>query len=400
MILRSRLPVVFILLTLVIDAMGVGLILPVMPELIKSVAGGDLANAAIWGGVLATVFAVMQFLFGPVLGGLSDRFGRRPVLLVSMATIALDYVVMALAGTLWLLFLGRLVGGILAATQSIAAAFMADISRPEDKAANFGLLGAAFGVGFVLGPLVGGLMATFGPRAPFYAAAALAALNFAIGLFVLPETVTQSNRRRFNWRRSNPFGVFKHLGKLPDVSRLLLLFFLYEFAFFVYPAVWAYFTLERFGWTPQMVGISLASFGVSIAIVQGLLIRKVLAWFGTRGTVVFGLLFSAIAFFVLAILQDGFLALMFTPFSALGVVVTPALQSMASSRVGDDQQGELQGAITSVRAVAVILSPLVMTQTFALFTRNEAMYLPGAPFLLSLGIMAICMVVFLTRRRG
>lgn len=399
MIAKQRLPIAFILLTLVIDAMGIGLIMPVMPELIKSVAGGDLANAAIWGGLLTTIFAIMQFLFSPFLGNLSDRFGRRPLLLASMATMALDYLVMALAGTLWLLFVGRLVGGILAATQSIAAAFMADISRPQDKAANFGLLGAAFGVGFVLGPLIGGLMATFGPRAPFYAAAALAAVNFCIGYFVLPETLSRQSRRPFDWRRANPLGAFRHLGKLPDVRRILLVFFIYELAFFVYPSVWAYFALERFGWDARMVGLSLASFGISIAIAQGLLIKRLLAWLGTRGTVLFAFTMSALTFLVLAFLENGLIALLITPLTALGVVATPALQAMGSQRVGDDQQGELQGAITSVQAVAVILSPLLMTQIFAYFTRHEEVYLPGAPFLLSLALMIVCVVLFQSRRR-
>ncbi len=399
MIAKQRLPIAFILLTLVIDAMGIGLIMPVMPELIKSVAGGDLANAAIWGGLLTTIFAIMQFLFSPFLGNLSDRFGRRPLLLASMATMALDYLVMALAGTLWLLFVGRLVGGILAATQSIAAAFMADISHPQDKAANFGLLGAAFGVGFVLGPLIGGLMATFGPRAPFYAAAALAAVNFCIGYFVLPETLSKQSRRPFDWRRANPLGAFRHLGKLPDVRRILLVFFIYELAFFVYPSVWAYFALERFGWDARMVGLSLASFGISIAIAQGLLIKRLLAWLGTRGTVLFAFTMSALTFLVLAFLENGLIALLITPLTALGVVATPALQAMGSQRVGDDQQGELQGAITSVQAVAVILSPLLMTQIFAYFTRHEEVYMPGAPFLLSLALMIVCVVLFQSRRR-
>ncbi len=200
----KTLPILFILITVVIDAMGIGLILPVMPDLIREVNGGDLANAAVWGGILSTVFAVMQFLFGPVVGNLVDRFGRRPVLLVALFVMALDYLVMAVAGTIWLLLLGRIVGGITAATQSTASAYMADISKPEDKAANFGLIGAAFGVGFVIGPLIGGILGEYGTRAPFYAAAALAAANMAFGWFVLPETVTDRIRRPFQLAPRQP----------------------------------------------------------------------------------------------------------------------------------------------------------------------------------------------------
>ena len=395
--MKSRLPVVFIFATLVIDAMGIGLIIPVMPSLIRDVTGGDLANAAIWGGILSTSFAVMQFLFGPVVGNLSDRFGRRPVLLFSMGAMAIDYVVMALAGTIWLLFAGRIFGGILAATQSTANAFMADISKPEDKAANFGLLGAAFGIGFVLGPLIGGVLAGIDTRAPFWAAALIAALNFTLGYFVLPETVTDRIRRPFEWRRANPFGAFRYIGRLPGVGRLLLLFFLYEFAFFVFPAIWAYFTQARFGWGEGMIGVSLASFGIAIAVVQGLLMRPILKTFGHRGTILFGFGFNLASFLFLAVVTNGTIALIMTPLTALGAITTPALQAMASHRVGDDQQGELQGAITSIRSIAVILSPLVMTQTFAIFT---PLGYPSTPFLLSAVIMTLCIVVFLTRKRG
>lgn len=394
-----RLAKTFILLTLVIDAMGIGLILPVMPDLIRDVTGGDLSTAAIWGGVLTFVFAVMQFFFGPLIGNISDRFGRRPVLLVSLAIIAADYLVMAVAGSLWLLFAGRVVGGIFSATQSTASAFMADISKPEEKAANFGLVGAAFGVGFVLGPLIGGVLGELGPRAPFYAAAILAALNCVFGFFVLPETVTDAIRRPFSWIRANPFGAFYVLGRMPEVGRLLVLFFLYEFAFFVYPAIWAYFTAARFGWEPGMIGISLASFGIAMAVVQGGLIRVILRVLGDRGTVLYGFAFNALAFLVLAFIQTGWVALVFTPITALGAVVTPALQAMASRRVGDDQQGELQGAITSVRSVAVIFSPLAMTQIFAIYTSGDGPYLPGAPFLLSMVLMGVCAAVYVTRRR-
>jgi DHA1 family tetracycline resistance protein-like MFS transporter len=395
-----RLPVVFILITVMIDAMGVGLIIPVMPDLIREVTGGDLANAALWGGVLTTVFAVMQFLFGPVIGNLSDRFGRRPVLLISLVVMAADYVVMAVAGTMWLLLLGRIVGGITSATQATASAYMADISDPDKKAQNFGLVGAAFGLGFVIGPLLGGLLGEWGTRAPFWAAAALAGANAVLGYFVLRETVTDTIRRPFEWRRANPFGAFKSLGELPGLGRLFSVFFLYQVAFFVYPAVWAYYGQARFGWNAGMIGLSLGLFGIMMAVVQGGLIRLILARLGERGTVIYGLVFDVFAFGALAFVTSGTVALILTPLAALGAVITPALQGIMSKAVGVKRQGELQGALTSVGAIAMIVSPMVMTGVFAQYTRAEAdVFFPGAPFLLSLALIVVALVVFLIPRR-
>ncbi|UWQ34944.1 TCR/Tet family MFS transporter [Leisingera sp. M527] len=379
-----------------IDAMGIGLIMPVMPGLITGVQGGSLAQAAVWGGVLSTVFAVMQFLFSPVLGSLSDAVGRRPVLLVSLFVMALDYLIMALAGTMWLLLLGRILGGITAATHSTAGAYIADISPPEKKAANFGMLGAAFGAGFVLGPLMGGLLGELGTRAPFYAAAVLVLVNFAFGWFVMGETVQDKNRRSFDWRRANPFGAFRAVGRIPGIKPLLWVYFLYSVAIYVYPAIWAYFTLERFGWQPQVIGLSLAVYGISMALVQGWLLRYTVIWFGERRTVIWGQLFDFIAFGILAFISSGTLALLLIPVSALGAVVQPALQGMMAQAVEDNQQGELQGVVTAVNALAMILSPLMMTAVFARFTGEGAgLYLPGAPFLLALLMMAIGCVVFL-----
>ncbi|AGI69413.1 putative class C tetracycline resistance protein [Octadecabacter antarcticus 307] len=389
----------FILITLTLDAMGIGLILPVMPDLIREVNGGTLGTAAIWGGILATTFAVMQFIFGPILGSLSDRYGRRPVLLISLLVMTIDYLVMAVAGSIWLLFLTRVIGGITAATMATASAFIADISKPEEKSANFGLIGAAFGMGFVLGPVVGGLLGEFGTRAPFYAAAALGTANLIFGYYVLPETVTDSIRRPFSLRRANPFGAFKALGQLDGVRRLIFLVFLYEFAFIVYPATWAYFTKEAFGWSPGMVGASLALFGIGIAIVQGVLIRPALRRFGERGTIIYGITFNFLAFVVLTQITTGWVALAFIPLTALGAVVTPALQGLMSQRAGDDQQGELQGVISSAKSMAMIFSPLVMTQLFWAYTNDVGSYFPGAAFALSAGVMIACMMVFLGRPR-
>lgn len=396
-----RLPLIFVIATTVIDSMGVGLILPVLPSLLREVADIPLADAALYGGVLVTAFAFMQFIFGPIIGALSDRYGRRPIMLISLLVMALDYIVMALAGAFWILLVGRMIGGVAAATQSTAYAFMADISKPEEKAARFGIIGAAFGMGFVFGPLLGGLLAEFGTRAPFYAAAALAALNLVFGYFVMPETLKDENRRPLSLARANPFGAFKNISTSPLLRRLLVLFFLYQVAFMVYPSIWAYYTEARFGWEPRMIGLSLAAFGIAMAIVQGGLIRYILRWLGDRGTILYGLAFNFFAFIILAFVESGFLAIIFIPLTALGAVVTPAVQGMMSRATSDNSQGELQGVLSSTSALATIISPLIMTQIFAAFAREDAAYfLPGAPFLLSMVLMVLCAVVFLATPRA
>ena len=393
----SRLPIVFIVITLMLDAMGVGLILPVMPALIAEIHGGTVGNAAVWGGLLSTAFAVMQFLFGPVVGGLSDRYGRRPVLLISLGFMCLDYVMMAFAGSIGLLFITRVLGGITAATYSTATAYIADVSPPDQKSANFGLVGAAFGIGFVFGPAIGGALAEFGTRAPFVAAAALAGANMLFGYMVLPETVTDSIRRKFEWRRANPVGALLKLSELPGVTRLIALFFLYEFAFIVYPSVWAYYTTAQFGWQPGRIGLSLALFGIGIALVQGVLMRPALRRFGERTTIIYGMVFNLLAFCTLALVSNGWVALGFIPLTALGAVVTPALQGLMSKSAAADQQGELQGLVSSAKAMATILAPVAMTQLFFAFTTPGRPFFPGAPFVLSAALMVVCLVVFLAR---
>lgn len=402
--MRTRLPFVFILMTILIDAIGVGLILPVTPQLIEEVTGGPLADAALWGGVLTSAFAVMQFLCGPVIGALSDRFGRRPVLLISLAVMVADYLLMAVAGSIWLLLVGRIVGGLTAATHATAAAFISDISPPERKGQNFGLIGAAFGVGFILGPVIGGLLGELGTRAPFYAAAALAAANLLLGLFVLPETLTDRIRRPFEFRRANPFGALAAIGRLPGLRRMIAVSFLYELSFTVYPATWAYFATARFDWEPGTIGLSLAVFGLAFALVQGGLIRLILPRLGEMWTMLFGLAGSAATFTILAFIRDGDLALVLIPLSALGAVVMPAAQGRMARRTPDSQQGELQGLLASLRAVAMIAGPLAMTGTFFAFTAPGApVYMPGAAFLLSLALVGVCAVILsyplLQRRR-
>ena len=399
--MNKRLAFTFIIITLTIDAMGIGLIIPVMPDLLQQIEGGDLGNAAIWGGILATVFAVMQFIFGPTIGSLSDRFGRRPVLLVSLVIIAVDFIVMGLAHSIWLLVFTRIIGGIAAATQATAAAFISDISTPENRSANFGILGATFGVGFVLGPLMGGLLGEVGLRVPFFAAAALATLNLILGYFVLPETVTDQTRRPFDIKRANPLGALTQIRLIPGLSRFLLVFFLYEFAFYVYPAVWVYYAKAQFGWDSGMLGVSLASFGISVAAVEGILIRRILPWLGERRTIVLGFIFSIGIFVVLGFLTSGFWALLLTPNSALGSVVIPAMHGIFANKAEANQQGEIQGIVSSTQSLAVIFAPLVLTYVFYASTRPDGpIFLPGAPFLLAAAIVGLTLTLFVTRPKG
>ncbi|MFT6451674.1 MAG: DHA1 family tetracycline resistance protein-like MFS transporter [Halocynthiibacter sp.] len=392
----SRLPILFILLTVVLDSIGIGLIFPVMPDLLREVTGADLSHAAIWGGVLATSFAVMQFLFGPIVGNLSDAYGRRPILLIALGAMALDYMLMAVAGTIWLLLIGRLIAGVTAATHSTAAAFMADISAPDERAKNFGLIGAAFGVGFVAGPMIGGLMAGIDTRAPFYAAAALSLGNMIFGYFVMPETVTDRIRRPFSWARANPLNSFRAIGNLPGLGRLLIVFGIYQVAFFVYPAVWAFFGAERFEWGTQMIGVTLTVFGLCMALTQALLVGPAIRLIGARRTVVWGMLLDLVVFTAYGFLTNGMVVLIFIPISALGGIVMPAMQGIMSRKVPDDQQGELQGVMASVAALSMIISPMLMTSVFSNFTRDGApIYLPGAPFYLAGALLAVALMVFL-----
>ncbi len=390
-----RLPIYFIFFTIVLDSMGIGIIMPVMPDLIREVGDMNLSEAALWGGALTAAFAVNQFLFSPTLGSLSDAYGRRPVLLVALLIMALDYLLMALAQTMWLLFIGRIIGGITAATQSTASAYMADISSDEDKAKNFGILGAAFGVGFILGPMLGGLLAEYGSRAPFYAAALLAFLNLLFGYFVLPETVTDSIRRPFEWRRSNPFGAFQQMKKLPGMIPMLSVFLLLSIAFFVYPAIWAYFGRAQFEWDARMVGISLACYGLGIVIIQGALIRLILKRLGERATVMLGMSVHLCTFLIYPFMTQTWHVFAYLPISVFSAVAVPALQGLMSNSVAKNAQGELQGAMASLTAVATIVSPLLMTQVFNYFTNDSApVYLPAAPFLVSAASVCIAFLLF------
>jgi DHA1 family tetracycline resistance protein-like MFS transporter len=391
----DRLPLYFILITVALDAMGIGLIMPVMPDLIREVQGVDLSDAAVWGGILAAVFAVMQFVFSPILGSLSDRFGRRPVLLISMGALALDYVIMALAGTIGWLLVGRVLGGITSATHATANAYMADITKPDERAARFGLLSAAFGVGFVLGPMLGGLLAGLDTRAPFWVAAGLAAANFALGLAVLPESLPRWKRRAFQWARANPLGGLMQIGQLPGLGWMLLMLFFYTVSGYVYPAIWAYFTQAAFGWSTTVVGLSLTAYGVCMVAVQAGLVRPAMVRLGEVRVILWALVLEVVMLGAFSVVGTGWMVWVLIPFAALGSIATPAITGYMSRRAGDDQQGELQGVMASVNALSIVVAPLAMTQVFFWFTREGAVvYFPGAPFVLALLLMGVALGLF------
>ncbi|MEM1297913.1 MAG: TCR/Tet family MFS transporter [Pseudomonadota bacterium] len=390
-------PAFFVFGTVAIDAMGIGIIIPVMPDLLQELSNADIGEAARWGGYLAFSYALMQFMFAPLLGALSDRYGRRPVLMISLATLGVDYLVMAMAPTLWILFIGRIIAGIAGATHSTATAYIADVTPREGRAAAFGLVGAGFGVGFVLGPVLGGVMGEFGTRAPFYAASALAFLNLAYGFVFLPESLSVEKRRRLDFARANPLGALRQLAKLPMVAWFVGVTFLYALSHTVYPSVWSYFTKEAFDWSPSQIGWSLAMVGVGFAIVQMGLIRVFLKWFGEVRTAYLGFLFNMIGLTAIAMVTQGWMLYALLPLIALGDVVKPALVGLMSNRVADDAQGELQGVIASAQSVTTVISPLLMTQVFAIFSTPPGFYLPGAPFLLAALVMVLAALMF---RRG
>ena len=385
----------FVVVTVLIDAMGIGIIIPVMPDLIRELTDLPLGAAALWGGYLSFVYALMQFAFGPTLGNLSDRFGRRPVLLLSLFALAVDYLIMGFAPTLWLLFAGRALAGVAGATHSTANAYMADVSPPDRRAQNFGLIGAGFGVGFVAGPLIGGLAGELGTRAPFFVAAALAMINFAYGALVLPETLAPENRRRFDWRRANPLGAARQIAGMPMVAWFFVAMFLFNLAHFAYPAVWSFYTKEAFAWSNAQIGLSLAIVGISFAVAQGWLIRLILPRLGEAGTAFWGFVLSIAGLVLFGLATEGWMVYAIIPFMGLGALITPAMTALMSRRVPADAQGELQGALSGVLGVTLIISPVLMTQTFGYFTSAGApVYLPGAPFLVAAALMALALVPF------
>ena len=397
---NSKLPIFVIFTTVVLDSMGIGIIIPVMPALFAEVTGTEkISDIAIWGGLLASTFALMQFIFGPILGALSDRYGRKPILLLALFVMAAYYLLMGFAQTLWLLFLGRLIGGITAATHATANAYMADISSPDEKAARFGMLGAGFGLGFVLGPLIGGLLGEWGPRAPFFAAAMLAAANGVLCYFVLEESLKTKNRREFMWYRANPIGAILDLRKFEGIYSLLLVFLLFTIGTSIYAAIWPFFTVERFSWSPGMIGISLTIYGVCFAIVQGVLVRPAIKIWGEKKTIIIGFCFEFSAMVTFAFLTDGKILIILIPLASLGVLAQPAIQAILSKSVGDDRQGAIQGVASSLNAIAMVITPITMTWILAVFSDKTAKYyFPGMPFLFSALMVLLCLFIISRRK--
>lgn len=381
----------FIFITLLIDIMGWGLIIPVMADLIAQLKGIPVNEASTYGALLLSVFAIMQFVFAPVIGNLSDRFGRRPVLLFSLLGFGIDYLVLALAPTFGWLFVGRIIAGITGASFTTATAYIADISPDEtSRAKNFGLIGAAFGLGFVLGPALGALLATWGIRAPFYAAAVLCLLNCLYGYFFLPESLDKANRRPFEWKRANPFGSLKFLTKHPEIGGLAFSFFLIYLGAQAVQGNWNFFTIYRFGWSEKMVGISLAVVGVLVGAVQAGLTRVVNPRIGNERSIYLGLSLYTLGLVLFAFATEGWMMFAFLVPYCLGGICGPSLQSVISGHVPPNQQGELQGALTSLMSLTTIIGPLIMNGTFAYFTSVKApVYFPGVHFLIG----GLCMLL-------
>lgn len=384
----------FIFLTILIDCIGIGIIIPVMPELISELAGVSPNEATSIGGWLMASYAIMQFIFSPVLGGISDKYGRRPVLLISLLGLGIDYVFLSFAPTIAWLFAGRIIAGICGASFTTGMAYIADISSGENRAKNFGMIGVAFGVGFIIGPLLGSLISQFGLKAPFMAAACLSLLNFLYGYFVLPESLAKENRRNFEWKRANPFGSLKHLKKYPSIVGLILVMFFMYLAGQTMPSIWAFYTTYRFGWDEAMNGYSLAFVGVSVAFVQGGLVGYSLKKLGTAKSVYYGLLMNLSGFILFAFANEPWMMFAFTMVYACGGIGPPALQGIISNDVPPNEQGELQGVLTSLQSLTTILNPLIMTNLFYYFTTSKApFYFPGVAFALSAFLIGIALTI-------
>ena len=372
----------FIFITLLIDVIGFGIIIPVLPKLIIELTGKDLSHASLVGGWLMFAYAFMQFLCAPILGGLSDRYGRRPVLLFSLFGFGLDYILLALAPNIGWLFVGRILAGILGSSFTAGAAYIADVSTPEKRAQNFGMIGAAFGLGFIIGPMLGGLLGQFGSRVPFMAAAVLALLNWLYGYFILPESLKKENRRAFDWRRANPVGTLLQLRKYPVISGLIISLILLYIASHAVQGVWSYYTMEKFKWDEAMVGYSLGFVGIVSAIVQAGLIRIIIPKLGQERSVYVGLGFYTIGLVLFAFATQSWMMFAFCIPYCLGGIAGPALQGIISTQVPPNEQGELQGGLTSLVSATAIVGPPLMTGLFSYFTASSApVYFPGAAML-------------------
>lgn len=396
--MNKKYALTFVTITVFLDTVGFGIITPVLPELLMELTGRGLSSTSAIAGYLVVSYAVLQFLFAPILGNLSDRFGRRPVLLISLFVYGINYLIMGLAPTLWLLFIGRALTGITSSTYSTANALIADVSPPNERAQNFGLVGMAFGLGFIFGPTLGGLLGEWNIRAPFFAAAMLAFLNVTFGFFVLKETLPRADRRPFDWKRANPVGALFQIKRYPILMGLIGVMFIYNIGHHVYPSNWNFYTMLKFEWTPLDVGLSMGLVGILMAVIQGGLIRLVIPRFGQIRTALIGFIAAAIAFIGIAFSPTSFWVYVCCILSALAGFVGPAMSGIMSNQVPQNQQGELQGINASVGSLSAIVGPLLMTQSFTWFTSADTLfYFPGAAFLIAGVLSLIAVMIFLTQ---
>ena len=379
---------IFILITVFIDMLGIGIIIPILPELIREFVGGSSALAGRWYGVLAATYAVTQFVFAPLLGALSDRVGRRPVILISLFGLGIDYLIMGFAPTIGWLFAGRLIAGVMGASATTANAYIADVSKPENRARNFGLVGVAFGLGFIFGPAIGGLLGSIDLRLPFFASAGLALVNWLYGFFVLPESLPPEKRDVFRWRKANPVGSLHVLKSYPLVAGLTAAFVFVILAQRGLETVWVLYTGHKFGWDERANGLSLALVGIMSAIVQGGLVQPVIKRIGERRAVLYGLIWAVVTFLGYGLATAGWMLLACIVFGSISGVAGPAIQSLVAGSVPPEDQGKVQGGIQSLMSLTSIVAPLIFTAgLFSYFTSASApVQLPGAPFLLG-GVM-------------
>ncbi|MDB5127519.1 TCR/Tet family MFS transporter [Mucilaginibacter sp.] len=380
----------FIFITLLIDVIGLAIIIPVFPKLIEKLIHGNISDASKISGLLFVAYSAMQFLFSPLVGNLSDKYGRRPVLLFSLLGFGIDYLFLAFAPTIGWLFVGRIIAGITGASFTTASAYIADVSEPEKRAQNFGMIGVAFGLGFIIGPVIGGILGKYDTHYPFYAAAALALLNTAYGFFILPESLDKEHRRNFDWKRANPMGSLLQLKKYPAVIGLATCLFIVYFAGHAVQSVWTYYTMEKFKWSEDVVGYSLGFIGLTIAIVQGGLIRVAIPKLGQNRSIWIGLVLYAIGMLLFGLANQSWMMFAFMVPYALGGICGPALQGVMTNEVPKNEQGELQGGLTSLMSLSSIFGPWFMTYVFYYFTNSKApVHLPSAPYFIASALMLI-----------
>lgn len=385
----------FIFITLLIDITGWGIVIPVVPKLIQElIHNPDLSIASQYGGWLSFAYAGMQFIFASVLGGLSDRYGRRPIILFSLLGFSFNFLIQALAPTIFWLFVGRIFSGVTGASITTASAYIADVSTDEDRAKNFGMIGAAFGLGFIIGPVIGGVLGQYGSRVPFYAASILCLVNFLYGWFVLPESLDKESRRPFNWRRANPVGSLLQLRRYPQILGLIAALVFVYIAGHAVQTNWTFYTMYKFNWTETLVGISLGVSGFMAALVQGYLIRFIQPKIGNEKSIFYGLTLYALGMILFAFASESWMMFTFLIPYGLGGIAGPALQSVISAEVPRNEQGELQGALASLVSLTAIVGPPLMTNIFYYFTHDQAPFIfPGAPFFLGFLLMAVSAVI-------